>query len=341
MVRRFRKINRVLDSKKISLILGAFLICFTSVYADIPNDKFKTLLNNNQINDAIELYNTHSEQKWAYWLAKKYIRNGDIDSAVEWYEESIKKDDQNSKFEIAEVLFHNKINYSKSYNYFYELKDSSDKFLSSYAKYYLSIFHRYGINVPLDESVAYKYMSDASKEIELAKYSLIEYKLNGVGTKIDKKNAALMMFEFADQGYTEAEYDYAMMILNEIGIKKDEKIHTWFARDIYHHIDGPTHWKNWLESIASIHGPVHLSVDIDGLDGSLVPATGTPVPGGLTYWHAVQTIETAFENLNVVSADVNEIVPQKDTPLTQFTAAMLVTKIIGCKLNQLRSSAES
>ena len=114
--------------------------------------------------------------------------------------------------------------YSKSYNYFYELKNSSDKFLSSYAKYYLSIFHRYGINVPLNESVAYEYMSDASKEIELAKYSLIEYKLNGIGTKIDKKNAALMMFEFADQGYTEAEYDYAMMILNEIGIKKDEKI---------------------------------------------------------------------------------------------------------------------
>ena len=224
MVRRFRKINRVLDSKKISLILGAFLICFTSVSADIPNDKFKTLLNNNEINEAIELYNTHGEQKWAYWLAKKFIRNGDIDSANEWYEESIKKGDQNAKFEIAEVLFHNKIDYSKSYNYFYELKNSSDKFLSSYAKYYLSIFHRYGINVPLNESVAYEYMSDASKEIELAKYSLIEYKLNGIGTKIDKKNAALMMFEFADQGYTEAEYDYAMMILNEIGIKKDEKI---------------------------------------------------------------------------------------------------------------------
>ena len=147
-----------------------------------------------------------------------------LTSANEWYEESIKKGNQNSKFEIAEVLFHNKIDYSKSYNYFYELKNSSDKFLSSYAKYYLSIFHRYGINVPLNESVAYEYMSDASKEIELAKYSLIEYKLNGIGTKIDKKNAALMMFEFADQGYTEAEYDYAMMILNEIGIKKDEKI---------------------------------------------------------------------------------------------------------------------
>ena len=120
-------------------------------------------------------------------VSKKFIKNGEIDTANEWYEESMNKGNQNSKFEIAEVLFHKQIDYSKSYNYFYELKNVNDKFLSSYAKYYLSIFHRYGINVPLNESVAYEYMSDASKEIELAKYSLIEYKLNGVGTKLIKK----------------------------------------------------------------------------------------------------------------------------------------------------------
>ena len=94
MVRTFRKINRVLDSKKIFLILGAFLICFTSVSANIQNDQFKILLNNNEINEAIELYNTHGEQKWAYWLAKKFIRNGDIGYSNEWYEEAIKKGDQ-------------------------------------------------------------------------------------------------------------------------------------------------------------------------------------------------------------------------------------------------------
>ena len=143
---------------------------------------------------------------------------------------------------------------------------------------------------------------------------------------------AVALFQAGIRAYSKEEFER---------IKKDENIHTWFARDIFHHIDGSNHWNNWLKSIAAIRGPVHLSIDIDGLDGSLVPATGTPVPGGLTYWHAVQTIETAFENLNVVSADVNEIVPQKHSPLTQFTAAMLVTKIIGCKLNELRNSIES
>ena len=66
------------------------------------------------------------------------------------------------------------------------------------------------------------------------------------------------------------------------------------------------------------------------MDGSVVPATGTPVPGGLTFWQAQQTIQALFNapKAVIVSADVNEIVPQKDTPLTQFTAAMLATKIV-------------
>ena len=71
------------------------------------------------------------------------------------------------------------------------------------------------------------------------------------------------------------------------------------------------------------------------MDGSIVPATGTPVPGGLSYWQAVETIEAVFSapNATVISMDVNEIVPQKDTPLTQFTAAMLATKGITHHIN--------
>jgi agmatinase len=67
------------------------------------------------------------------------------------------------------------------------------------------------------------------------------------------------------------------------------------------------------------------------LDGTLVPATGTPVPGGLTFWHAIQAIEGVFSapKATVISADVNEIARQADSPLTQFTAAMLATKIVG------------
>ena len=113
-------------------------------------------------------------------------------------------------------------------------------------------------------------------------------------------------------------------------IRSDERITTFFARDTQHPHSGSVVWQSWLKALASIEGPVHLTLDIDGLDGAIVPSTGTPVPGGLTYWQAVETIETLFSNPNavIISADVNEIVAGKDSPLTQFTAAMLATKIV-------------
>ena len=113
-------------------------------------------------------------------------------------------------------------------------------------------------------------------------------------------------------------------------IASDDRITTFFASDTQNHSTGREVWQQWLETLSKIEGPVHLSIDIDGLDGSLVPATGTPVPGGLSYWQVVETIESLFnaKKATVISADVNEIVAQTDSPLTQFTAAMLATKIV-------------
>jgi agmatinase len=118
-------------------------------------------------------------------------------------------------------------------------------------------------------------------------------------------------------------------------ISNDDRITTFFAKDTQNHSTGRDVWQQWLETLSKIEGPVHLSIDIDGLDGSIVPATGTPVPGGLSYWQAVETIESLFnaEKATVISADVNEIVPQIDSPLTQFTAAMLATKIVANHIN--------
>ena len=110
----------------------------------------------------------------------------------------------------------------------------------------------------------------------------------------------------------------------------DERITTFFARDTQSPCQGADHWNQWLETLSSIEGPVHLTIDIDGLDGSLVPATGTPVPGGLTYWQVHETIQALFNASSavVVSADVNEIGVQEESPLTQFTAAMLATNVV-------------
>ena len=109
---------------------------------------------------------------------------------------------------------------------------------------------------------------------------------------------------------------------------KDERVETWYARDFMGVCDGPEGWVALKERISQIEGPVWLTFDVDGLDGSLVPDTGTPVPGGLSHWAAVEIIEDLFaSSAEVIGADVNEIVPGEDR-LTQFNAALIATKIM-------------
>ena len=112
----------------------------------------------------------------------------------------------------------------------------------------------------------------------------------------------------------------------------DDRVETWYARDILGVTGGKVGWEKMLESLSGISGPVWITFDIDGLDGKLVPSTGTPVPGGLSHWAAVEIIERVFSapESDVLGADVNEIAPGKDGPLTEFNAALIATKIISC-----------
>ena len=114
--------------------------------------------------------------------------------------------------------------------------------------------------------------------------------------------------------------------------QNDERVETWYARDFMGVCDGQVGWAALMDRIAQIEGPVWLTFDVDGLDGSLVPDTGTPVPGGLSHWAAVEIIEGLFASgAEVIGADVNEIVPGDDR-LTQFNAALIATKILAAHI---------
>jgi len=118
-------------------------------------------------------------------------------------------------------------------------------------------------------------------------------------------------------------------------IESDERINTWFARDLLKVNHNNSNWDLMINEIKNIDGPIWLSFDVDGLDGSLVPATGTPVPGGLSYWGAIDIIEALFSSSNneVIGADVNEISTSGDTNLTEFSAALIATKILSCHIS--------
>ena len=73
---------------------------------------------------------------------------------------------------------------------------------------------------------------------------------------------------------------------------------------------------------------IYLTFDVDGLDSSLMPATGTPEPGGLFWDEAINIIKIAAKSSDIVGADVNELSPIKGFDTYNFLAAKLVYKII-------------
>ena len=76
---------------------------------------------------------------------------------------------------------------------------------------------------------------------------------------------------------------------------------------------------------------VYLTFDVDGLDSSIMPATGTPEPGGLLWDETLNIIKIATRNSNIVGADVNELAPIKGFNSYNFLVAKLVYKILSLK----------
>ena len=76
---------------------------------------------------------------------------------------------------------------------------------------------------------------------------------------------------------------------------------------------------------------IYLTFDVDGFDSSVMPATGTPEPGGLFWDETLNIIKIAAKNSNIVGADINELSPIKGFNSYNFLVAKLVYKILSYK----------
>ncbi len=74
--------------------------------------------------------------------------------------------------------------------------------------------------------------------------------------------------------------------------------------------------------------PVFVTVDLDGFDPSLLPATGTPEPGGLDWFDVTRLLRTVGRHCRVVGADITELAPGEASRASEFLAARLATKMV-------------
>jgi len=131
---------------------------------------------------------------------------------------------------------------------------------------------------------------------------------------LDYKNVSVISFGIRNISSSELTY-----------LKKNKKrINIFWAKD-------KKKWNLNLFKKLIKNKNVYITFDVDGFDSSLMPATGTPEPGGLFWDETIEIIKIASKYSEIVGGDINELAPIKGFPVYNFLAAKLAYKILSYK----------
>lgn len=123
----------------------------------------------------------------------------------------------------------------------------------------------------------------------------------------------IKLYSFGIRNISQSEIPFLEANKNRVKIYWAREKTKWNMKEIVSHFKG----KN-----------VYVTFDIDGLDASLMPATGTPEPGGLFWQESIDIIREVAKVSHFVGADVNELAPRKELHSCDFLAAKLAYKIM-------------
>ncbi len=121
---------------------------------------------------------------------------------------------------------------------------------------------------------------------------------------------------------------YARVV--QVGIRSvctEEQSHlvpenVFYAHQIYN-------CEDWMEqALQRLTDKVYISFDLDGFDPSILPATGTPLPGGLAWYPTLKFLDKVFRSRHVVGLDIVELCPQEGNYASNVLAASLLYKMI-------------
>ena len=123
--------------------------------------------------------------------------------------------------------------------------------------------------------------------------------------------------------------------LIQVGIRSmdiSEKEHMNYTKVFF--ADEIRYSNGWFEeSIGLMSDNVYITFDLDALDPSIMPATGTPEPGGLQWYLTTNYLQRVFEQKNVVGFDIVELAPIEGLHAPQFLAAKLYYKMLSYKFS--------
>jgi agmatinase len=93
------------------------------------------------------------------------------------------------------------------------------------------------------------------------------------------------------------------------------------------HMQGNTDWV--AKIIENLPQKIYITIDLDVFDPSIMPAVGTPEPGGLGWYEVLNLLRTVCRKRQIVGCDIVELCPQPMNPGPDFLAAKLCYKLLG------------
>lgn len=143
------------------------------------------------------------------------------------------------------------------------------------------------------------------------------------------------------ESYEESIYNHACVMrrifeicsITQVGIRnfsheehifiKAHNLKPFYALNMYKN-------NGWYDDVVAHLGPnVYITIDLDGLDPSIMPSVSTPEPGGLGWYETLRLLKMVCGRKKIVGFDVMELCPNPTDISSDFTAAKLVYKLIG------------
>jgi N1-aminopropylagmatine ureohydrolase len=104
--------------------------------------------------------------------------------------------------------------------------------------------------------------------------------------------------------------------------------------DIFYDFNMREH-ANWIDRVVeSLSETVYITIDVDAFDPAIMPATGTPEPGGLSWYEALALLRRVIERRTVVGCDIVELSPMAGHVAPNFLCAKLIYKILSYRFGK-------
>lgn len=104
---------------------------------------------------------------------------------------------------------------------------------------------------------------------------------------------------------------------------RDHAINTFYAKDMRH----PKEWI--IDVVRCLKSKVYITFDCDGLDPTIIPATGTPEPGGLSWDATLDLLRIVGRSREIIGCDIVELAPARNSPVSDYNLAKLAYRMMG------------